>query len=154
MCIRDSEITPVPSIQGPNEIEFCKTNPLVVDIGSYLSVDNQNQFSYVWTSSSGVAAGTFSGSGLSATYTPSSFEIDRKSVVLTLVATQVSCSASATKNITVYFLDLPEVDAGPDEVILCEDEVNYQTAGSYTVCLLYTSPSPRDSSPSRMPSSA
>ena len=127
------EITPVPSIQGPNEIEFCKTNPLVVDIGSYLSVDNQNQFSYVWTSSSGVAAGTFSGSGLSATYTPSSFDIDRKSVVLTLVATQASCSASATKNITVYFLDLPEVDAGPDEVILCEDEVNYQTAGSYTV---------------------
>ena len=82
ICTINLEITPVPSIQGPNEIEFVK-QPLVVDIGSYLSVDNQNQFSYVWTSSSGVAAGTFSGSGLSATYTPSSFDIDRKSVVLT-----------------------------------------------------------------------
>ena len=127
------EITPVPSIQGPNEIEFCKTTPLVVDIGSYLNVDNEDRFNYEWTSSSGIASGTFSGTGLSATYTPSSFDIDRKSVILSLVATEASCSATDTKDIAVYFIDPPEVDAGPDEVILCEDEVNYQTEGSYTI---------------------
>ena len=127
------EITPVPSIQGPNEIEFCKTTPLVVDIGSYLSVDNEDRFTYQWTSSSGTASGTFSGTGLSATYTPSSFDIDRKSVILSLVATETSCAATDSKDIAVYFIDPPEIDAGPDEVILCEDEVNYQTEGSYTI---------------------
>ena len=127
------EITPVPLIQGPNEIDFCKTTPLVVDIGSYLTVENEDRFTYQWTSSSGTASGTFSGTGLSATYTPSTFDIDRKSVILSLVATEASCAATDTKDIAVYFIDPPEIDAGPDEVILCEDEVNYQTEGSYTI---------------------
>ena len=127
------QITKTPSIQGPNEIDFCKTNPLVVDISSYLSIENENSFTYQWTSSSGTAAGTFSGIGLSTTYTPSTFDINRKSVTLSVTATEDSCNATDSKDVTIYFVDVPEVDAGPEEVILCEDEISYQTNGSYTL---------------------
>ena len=33
-------------------------------------------------------------------------------------------------------------------------EASFKNAGSFTICLLYTSPSPRDRQKSRMPSSA
>ena len=36
----------------------------------------------------------------------------------------------------------------------CYRLYNKKTLRSYTICLLYTSPSPRDSTSSRMPSSA
>ena len=46
------------------------------------------------------------------------------------------------------------VDGGEDVVIFCTADVVVLRGGVIRICLLYTSPSPRDSTSSRMPSSA
>jgi hypothetical protein len=125
-----------PSILGPNEVDLCKTDPLVIDLQNYFNVTNQADFTYQWsTSTNGVFAPVETGGeeALAVTYTPSDFEIEQKFVVLTLVATDSNCSTSDTKNITFHFNDLPIVDAGPDEVILCEDAVDYTTEAQITI---------------------
>ena len=41
-----------------------------------------------------------------------------------------------------------------DLVELCSEELDWKRITTYSICLLYTSPSPRDQRGSRMPSSA
>ena len=47
-----------------------------------------------------------------------------------------------------------QVEMGADEALLDEPFVSSPSFGAVNACLLYTSPSPRDLSTSRMPSSA
>ena len=57
---------------------------------------------------------------------------------------------------TMQALYALEINNGfPQDVLaLCNDSFNNSENDIYTSCLLYTSPSPRDLSTSRMPSSA
>ena len=100
-------------------------------------------------------------------------------IVRTFTATDdANNSSSATQTITVQDTTAPEFTFVPaDYTVECSDEmpmddatasdncgevtveVSSETtpgdaAGNYVICLLYTSPSPRDRSLSRMPSSA
>ena len=55
----------------------------------------------------------------------------------------------AEDDATVTGEQLPELD-----VVKTATDVNFELPGDLTTCLLYTSPSPRDRTRSRMPSSA
>ena len=125
-----------PSILGPNEVDLCKTDPLVIDLQNYFNVTDQADFTYQWSTSADGAftpVDTGGEEALAATYTPSDFEIEQKFVVLTLVASDSNCSTSDTKSITFYFNDPPIVDAGSEEVILCEDAIDYTTEAQITI---------------------
>ena len=50
--------------------------------------------------------------------------------------------------------DLEIIAAAVQDAILRVGEINYDLRGRSLTCLLYTSPSPRDATLSRMPSSA
>ena len=74
-------------------------------------------------------------------------------VMLVLLVIFMVTAPLMTQGIKV---DLPEAASGPLEVD--DDEpmlvVSVKADRSYYICLLYTSPSPRDATLSRMPSSA
>ena len=53
---------------------------------------------------------------------------------------------------TNFEIDLPQTVECPEDTVIFADEI--VIPNTMTTCLLYTSPSPRDLSTSRMPSSA
>ena len=62
-----------------------------------------------------------------------------KYIYLTLLAVSLAIHAMASK---------------PNVIVIMADDLGFGDIGCYGACLLYTSPSPRDLSTSRMPSSA
>ena len=55
---------------------------------------------------------------------------------------------------SVNILDIKNIEVMYDNVILALHDVSLKVPKGKVVCLLYTSPSPRDATLSRMPSSA
>ena len=75
--------------------------------------------------------------------------------VLTYVATDPSGNTStATRTVNVVDTTAPTVTVTGTNPVTVELGDTYSDAGATATCLLYTSPSPRDSRVSRMPSSA
>ena len=73
----------------------------------------------------------------------------------TLTAAITKCLSEAYGGEAV---DFANIDNAPEErergITISTAHVEYETEGRHYACLLYTSPSPRDLSTSRMPSSA
>ena len=63
-----------------------------------------------------------------------------------------SITERVARTIRLYFKSLPDVDQS--NISLIGPSGDYTLRGLHTICLLYTSPSPRDRTRSRMPSSA
>ena len=127
------EITPTPNISAPPFIEYCvDETPISLALQDYVSVANENEFTYQWTSSTGDASGTFTNNQILRTdYSPSTHDVSLGVIILYLEATSTDCDATDNQAIEIRFIDKPVVDAGPDTVTICETEP-YQANGQYT----------------------
>ena len=87
--------------------------------------------------------------------TPFSFVLDNTGAIPTITSSEVSPSTSTSFPITVTF-DEDVFNFNASSIDITNGSVgNFnQVSGSVYTCLLYTSPSPRDATLSRMPSSA
>ena len=127
------EVTPTPNISAPPFIEYCvDETPISLALQDYVSVANENEFTYQWTSSTGDASGTFTNNQILRTdYSPSTHDVSLGVIILYLEATSTDCDATDNQAIEIRFIDKPVVDAGPDTVTICETEP-YQANGQYT----------------------
>ena len=127
------EVTPTPNISAPPFIEYCvDETPISLALQDYVSVANENEFTYQWTSSTGDASGTFTNNQILRTdYSPSTHDVSLGVIILYLEATSADCDATDNQAIEIRFINKPIVDAGPDTVTICETEP-YQANGQYT----------------------
>ena len=173
--VSDSKLinfTPAPMVDAGLNGTVCANNSAIILAGVVNGASGA-----IWSG----GTGTYSpnSSTLNATYTPSAAERTAGSVTLTLTTVGNGNCTAVSDQVSYSITPGPTANAGSDRV-LCANNPVTSLSGAFTVatggiwsggngtfdpsttnmsaiytpCLLYTSPSPRDRTRSRMPSSA
>ncbi len=117
-------LTPPPTVNAGLDDTLCKSSP-TLSLNSSVTIASGG----IWSTASG--QGTFSPNNttLNATFTPSQTQVNTGSVILTLTTTGNGTCNARTDQITLTLQDLPQVNAGPDQIV-CADNPSININGS------------------------
>ncbi len=120
-------VTPAPIVNAGADQTVCANNSVISLAGTVIGGDTTG----TWTT---LGSGTFAPhpDTLDGTYTPSSADISAGTVTLVLTSSGAPSCNNETDTMIVTITPAPVVDAGPDTIMVCENNAVITLTGSVT----------------------